>query len=832
MTSARRRHRMAVGFGLSFVLMAAQAIFTLAPSAAAANPSTPPAPVAPPSRLFGPPGGTTQGLAPMAATTPTPRTGFADTIAISGLTRPTAVRFAPDGSVFVAEKSGLIKEYPSLTSTTPTVVADLRTSVDDYWDRGLLGFTLDPNYPTSPYAYVLYTYDAPIGGTAPVWNDACPSPPGPTTDGCVVSGRLSRLTISGTSSTETVLINDWCQQFPSHSMGDLHFGADGALYATGGDGASWNNVDYGQFGGSTGSPTPANPCGDPPAGVGGTETSPTAEGGALRSQSLRRPSTEPVLLNGSVIRVDPSTGAALPTNPLAGSANANARRIVGYGLRNPFRFAIRPGTNELWIGNVGWGTWEAIDRVVDPLASTVSNFGWPCYEGPAIQSSYQAANLNLCQSLYASPTGLVGPYYAYNHASPVVPSETCPTGSSSITGLTFYAGGRYPAAYNGALFFADHSRNCIWAMLPGSNGLPDPTNIQTFDAGASNPVGLEIGPGGDLFYVDHEGGAIHRISVQSSSIPTAAISATPTAGAVPLTVNFDGTGSTDPNQGGTLSYSWDLNGDGVYGDSTSATPAYTYTVAGAVTVGLRVTDSLTGFSGTTTKVISPGSIPPSPVIDAPASSLTWVVGDTISFSGHATDRAGSPIPASGLNWTVIIHHCPSNCHTHLIQTFSGVASGSFAAPDHEYPSYLELQLTATDSAGLQATASVSLYPKTVQLSFGSNPSGFSLFVGTKPATAAPFTVTEIQGSAIAINAPDVQTLNGTTYAYQSWSDGGESTHTITASGPATYTATYTALPSTWVSDIGWTTMTNGWGPAEIDMSNGEQLAGDGRPITL
>ena len=61
--------------------------------------------------------------------------------------------------------------------------------------------------------------------------------------------------------TEQVLIHDWCQQYPSHSIGDLQFGADGALYVSGGDGASFNYVDYGQDG--TG-----NPCADPP-GVGG-----------------------------------------------------------------------------------------------------------------------------------------------------------------------------------------------------------------------------------------------------------------------------------------------------------------------------------------------------------------------------------------------------------------------------------------------------------------------------------------------------------------------------------------------------------------------------------
>jgi hypothetical protein len=102
----------------------------------------------------------------------------------------------------------------------------------------------------------------------------------------VISGRLSRFTVSGStiSGPETVLIEDWCQQFPSHSIGDIGFGPDGALYVSGGDGASFNGVDYGQLGGTLGPTTPKNPCGDPPNDA---MTPPTAEGGALRSQDLR-----------------------------------------------------------------------------------------------------------------------------------------------------------------------------------------------------------------------------------------------------------------------------------------------------------------------------------------------------------------------------------------------------------------------------------------------------------------------------------------------------------------------------------------------------------------
>jgi hypothetical protein len=123
--------------------------------------------------------------------------GFEDQLVFSGLNHPTDVRFASDGRIFVAEKSGLIKVFHGLSDISPTVVADLRGEVDDYWDRGLLSVALDPAFPTRPYLFALYTFDAPIGGTSPTWNDACPDPPGPNTNDCVVSGRLARLQLSG-----------------------------------------------------------------------------------------------------------------------------------------------------------------------------------------------------------------------------------------------------------------------------------------------------------------------------------------------------------------------------------------------------------------------------------------------------------------------------------------------------------------------------------------------------------------------------------------------------------------------------------------------------------
>lgn len=954
---------------------------------------------------------------------------FNDNVVMSGLVNPTVVRFSPDGRVFVAEKSGIIKVFDSLTDSTATTVADLRARVHNFWDRGLLGMALAPNFPTDPSIYVLYTYDGDINGSFPKFgtvNSVTDPGPDATGNGAHVSGQLARLTISGNTmvGSPTILIHDWFQQFPSHSIGSIAFGADGALYASSGDGASFNYVDSGQTG---------NPGGDP-----------VNEGGALRSQDLLS-SGDPTTLDGSIIRINPANGQPIyslsvqppttnangvksysvtsaflgniattvrvltPSNPAAvphrvifalpvlagvtstasqysdaleelrlldvhnrfnativapsfnlipwyadhasdpskrlesfmvrdlvpwvntiepasatherwligfsksgngaldlilrnpnlfsaaavwdapvqltdmtafpdmgvnfgtesnfdkyeippllstngsqfksvnrlwisgdpaswtshmqqlhtqmqaqgilhtwvagparahswnsgwldgavqglaatsytlGNADLNAQRIVAEGFRNPFRFTFRPGTNELWVGDVGWNSWEEIDRLIDPADVSLDNFGWPAYEGAGRQSGYDGANLPLLENLYANGV-VVSPYYSYAHSAQVVSGSGEPTGGSSISGLAFYGSGSYPSAYNGALFFSDYSRSRIYVMFRGPDGLPDPTN-RAILPNASGPVELQIGPGGDLFYVDL-GGSIHRIThTGANRAPSAVISANPTSGAVPLTVNFDGSASSDPDPGDTLAFAWDLDNDGQFDDSTSITPSFTYTTAGSKTARLRVTDG-GGLTSIASIVISANAVnlnPPQVVIDLPASSLTWKVGDTINFAGHATDSEDGTLSASAFTWSLIQHH---NTHTHAVQDFVGVLGGSFVAPDHEYPSYLELRVSVVDSGGLTASASVDLQPQTVNLSFATNPPGLQLVVGSTAGTT-PFSRTVIVGSTNSVSAPSPQTLGGTNYFFGSWSDGQPNSHSIVAgAAPATYTATF------------------------------------------
>lgn len=723
----------------------------------------------------------------LAACQPPPSGGtFTDAIVLRGLLEPTTFRFASDGRIFVAEKRGVIKVFDSLSDTTPTVFADLRTEVDNYWDRGLLGLALDPNFPQKPWVYVLYARDAPIGGTAPVWNDACPTPPGPQDNGCVISGRLARLEASGDHMTGPmqVLIDDWCAQYPSHTIGDLQFGSDGALYVSGGEGAGFDTwLEYGQ----RGSPQ-TNPCGDPPGGVGGAMTPPSAEGGALRSQDLRT-TGDPVGLDGAILRVNPDTGDGLPDNPLASSPDLNARRIVAYGFRNPFRFVVRPNTGELWVGDVGWQKYEEIDRVTNPKSPTVADFGWPCYEGAGRQPSWDAANFSICENLYAAgSTAVTPPVFRYDHASEVVAGDNCGH-AGSITGIAFMPGNAiaYPAEYQGAMFFADYTRQCIWvAPRQGPNApLPDMSKRKLFMT-ASEPVDLQIGPNGDLFYADLSG-SIHEIRYNSP--PIAVIKADKKSGPLPLTVRFDGTASF-PSYNSPLTYAWDLNGDGAFDDSTSPTPTFTYTASQNVTVGLKVTDDRGGV-GTTTTVVRPGDTAPTPVIDTPPSGTTWHVGQQIDFSGHANDAEQGPLPSTALKLTLLLHHCPSSCHVHTIQSFDQTDHGSFVAPEHDYPSYLELKLTATDARGLASSTSIRLDPQTATLTLQSDPSGLNAAAGSTTGPT-PFTITVISGSTVTVSAPSPQTIGSTNYQFSSWSDGGAETHDVVVSTATTLLAQYTA----------------------------------------
>jgi glucose/arabinose dehydrogenase len=761
-----------------------------------------------------------------AAAEPTLPEGFQDTIAFDNLEQPVAFRFSPDERVFVAEKGGLIKVYDDLEDKAPTVFADLRTKVYDHGDRGLLGLALDPEFPKEPYVYALYTYDHILGDPEPPpkWGkpetvgDECPEPKG--ADDCLVSGRLVRLTAaegedhalpSAKSPTELPLAEGWCQQFSSHSIGDLHFGPEGALYASGGDGASFTGLDYGQLG------TPPNPCGDPPLPAGKALSPPSAEGGALRSQNL-------TLLNGKIIRIDPETGEAWPDNPLIGSLNKTTRKIVAYGFRNPFRFTIDPQTGEIYTGNVGSSELEEIDRFPAPPKATY-NSGWPCYEGPVRQYLFAPLGLTVCENLYkAEPDSTSQPFFYFSHEQEVVPGDECSYAKGSAVGaVDFYEGSKFPPAYKGALFFSDPVRGCVYVMHVDENGEPDPFTTERFmrEAQVYPAVDIEEGPDGALYYASLFGdeefgpGAIHKITYAPGA-PTARLKASPQWGSVesgPLQVTLDASASSDPNKD-PLEYDWDLDGDGQFeitnGEKTQQlefTKKQLEEIEAQAelneekpklnrVVAVRVGDG--EFDSVARVTIYPGDEPPKPLIELPEPTLEWKVGQKITLIGSAKEYVegnveGKSLAGLSLYWSTRIAHCPTgpeNCHKHPLQVFAGLKEGGFLAPEHDYPSYIEITLRATDKRGLAASKTIQINPRTVQLAISSNPPGIPLTAGLQSEPAS-FSLTTIEGSHVTIAAPQTAQLNGHTYTWQSWSDGGARAHTVLANASAGYEARYT-----------------------------------------
>lgn len=423
-----------------------------------------------------------------------------------------------------------------------------------------------------------------------------------------------------------------------------------------------------------------------------------------------------------MIRVDPDTGYPIEdTSSFNGQSTQmnnqsalNQGRVAAYGFRNPFRLTVRPGTNEAWVGDVGWHTWEEIDRIQP--SGPPKNYGWPCVEGDDLHPrSWASLNLDMCNNLYANGDG-ANPYFSYEHEADVVPGENCDAqNGSSLSGLQFYEptpGSEepaFPASYDDGLFFADYSRRCIWFMPAGQDGLPDPGSTEIFEEGVG-AVDLKLGADGALYYPAIASGQIHRITYEpENQSPVAKVIGTPDHGAAPLEVHLDASMSSDP-EGDALSYGWDLDGDGEFDDSTDVSIDHTFDDPGTYDPRVEVTDEHGASSKAGTEIVV-GS-PPVPTIESPDPGEPIPANQTFAFSGAASDVQDGTIPATSLDWSAELNHCmpEGGCHKHPIQGFDGVAGGEMQMPAHERPYFLTLTLTAHDSDGLVASTSIDIQP--------------------------------------------------------------------------------------------------------------------------
>jgi beta-mannanase/glucose/arabinose dehydrogenase len=623
--------------------------------------------------------------------TPSWPPGFSSEPVVTGLASPTAIAWAPDGRMFIALKHGKVLVFEN-GRLLPTPFIDISAQVNSYWDHGLLGMAVHPGFPNPPYVYLLFTYDPPDLPGAPFADDGSDGAGERVSRLIRVSASItntnvadpaSEVVLLGTNSTLANIGNvadkggasgiPSCEKNgtpvedclpsdgPSHGADTVAFGNDGSLYVSHGEGTPFY------------SPDPR----------------------ALRALNLDS-------LAGKILRINPINGQGYPDNPFYdGDPNHNRSKVWSYGLRQPFRLAVHPMTNELFIGNVGWYLWEEL------VTGKGKNFGWPCYEGDntssARQPNYESnfSTQAACAALYAQGPGAVqAPLYAY-------PTKGEGHEGGAIIVGDFYQGTTYPPEYQGALFIADYDRNWIRYLTFDTNGHATVHNFAEDISDEGGPVQLVVGPDKNLYYVLFKPGnnsEIRRIRYTpgGNTPPMAKASAAPTNGLPPLTVAFSSAESSDPD-GDQLTYKW------AFGDtatSTSPNPTHTYTISGTYTAVMTVTDSR-GASSTDSVMITVGNRAPTATITMPIGGTTYNIGDAISFSGTGTDVDEGVLPDKNLEWQVLLHH---NEHIHY-DFFHAIGSvGSFVIPEHGSNTWLELCLTVTDSGGLQDTKCVELHP--------------------------------------------------------------------------------------------------------------------------
>src|SRR5436190_889980 len=183
--------------------------------------------------------------------------------------------------------------------------------------------------------------------------------------------------------------------------------------------------------------------------------------------------------------------------------------------------------------------------------------------------------------------------------------------------------------------------------------------------------------------------------------------------------------------------------------------------------------------------------PPVGHILTPVQGTTYFGGMVVNYSGSASDYEDGDLPASAFTWQVDFHH---DTHIHpFIAATTGSKTGTFTIPTRGETSsnvWYRIILKVKDSVGLTNTVYRDILPRKADMTFATNPAGLQITLdGQNHVT--PYTVTGVVGIIRAIAAPSPQTLNGSNYIFQSWSDGGAISREIsTPSVNTTYTANF------------------------------------------
>ncbi len=301
----------------------------------------------------------------------------------SGWSRISEIRNAGDDRLFIVNQFGQIFIMDLDGNVNADPFLDISSRVNYIGgEMGMLGLAFSPAFASDKTFYVNYTG---VGGHT----------------------RISRFRVSDANpdsaidaSEEVLLLVN--QPYPNHNGGSLHFGNDGYLYCSLGDGGSGGDPDN-------------------------------------RAQNL-------LDTLGKILRIDVAMDSGFvipPDNPFTGDPSA-CDLVWAYGLRNPWRISFDRLTGRLWISDVGQQKIEEINMEEDSLAGG-RNYGWRCYEGSIPYDTVGCP----------PSAGMTFPVYEYPHTGPV--------SGCSVTGGYVYRGARYKDMF-GKYFLTDFCTDEIYSL--------------------------------------------------------------------------------------------------------------------------------------------------------------------------------------------------------------------------------------------------------------------------------------------------------------------------------------------------------------------------------
>lgn len=661
--------------------------------------------------------------------------GFADE-AVASVSSPTALAFTPDGRLLITSQPGTLRVYQA-GNLVPGPAINLASQLCAQSERGLLGVAVDPAFATNHWIYVYYTFRR--GGN-------CNSP----------ANRVSRFDLPDSNvidvGTELVLIDNIHSTAGNHNGGDLHFGKDGYLYVSVGDGGCDYAGDSGCAGGNDAS----------------------RDRHVLVGKILR------ITNDGGIPADNPFVGPGTDRCNVTGSTTPGniCQETFAWGLRNPYRIAFDPDAvdTRFFINDVGQDVWEEIDEGV-----AGADYGWNCREG-----AHPNSNTGKCQGL--PPSAFRDPIFEYQHGG----------GCASITGGAFVPDGAWPSVFDDDYLYADYVCGRLFRLTPNGSGWTS----STFGDQLGALVAMTFGPDGALYYATFDRG-IRRIRSTADRPPVAQLEAGPTSGPVPLLVILDASGSFDPDGTPIAEYRWDFGDGSPPNAGSQAVVGHAYAAPGTFTATVRVASgSPLVVSDPATVLINASNSPPVPDIVLPLPAQRFSVGQVVTLVGAADDSEDGPLGGESLSWSVLLHH---DQHTH---PFLGPVAGLQVAFNYPAPedllaasnSFLEVRLTATDRFGATATVTQNLLPRTVPVTFETAPAGLQLMVNGQ-LLRAPITVTSWAAYGLNVDAPSQADATGHGFSFASWSDAGSRQHTIvTPPAAATYRATFAPFPEIAVAD--------------------------------